>query len=144
MGMSEVIRDGLAADSTLAALLTGGIYSYAQVGRNGISRVTMADAYEAGGFLKPLAVVKAGDAKAVPAIRDSESGWQQMVEVFLYDDGDNGFTTITSARDRVITLLDRQWMSGAGYVRRIGGADDLRDPKLNNAALVRIEFEVKG
>ncbi len=63
--------------------------------------------------------------------------------VYLYDDGDSGYGSITSARDRVIGLLDRQWIDGAGYVRRIGGADDLRDPKLNNAALVRVDFEIR-
>ncbi|HVU10685.1 MAG TPA: hypothetical protein VHD90_05375 [Phototrophicaceae bacterium] len=144
MAISEVIRDALAADGTLAALLTGGVYSYAQIGRNGISRVTTPSAYAAGGFLKPLAVVKASEVKAIPAIRDSDSGSQQVVEIFLYDDGDNGYTTVTSARDRVIALLDRQWMSGVGYLRQVGGADNLRDPKLNNAALVRVDFEVKS
>ena len=48
----------------------------------------------------------------------------------------------TTARDQVVALLDRQWIDGAGYVRRVGGADDQRDPKLNNAALVRVDFEV--
>ena len=142
MAISEAIRDVLAADATLAALATGGIYSYEQTGRNGISRVTTPNAYQPGGFLKPSVVVKAEAAKTVPAIRDSASGAQQMVEVYLYDDGDHGFDTLSSARDRVITLLDRQWLSGIGYLRQISGADNERDPKLNNAALVQIAFTV--
>ena len=59
MAISEVIRDALAADATLVGLLTGGIYSYEQTGRNGISRVTTPTAYN--GFLLPCAVIKAGD-----------------------------------------------------------------------------------
>lgn len=142
MAISEAIRDVLADDTGLAALLTGGVYSYEQTGRNGISRAAMPDAYESGGFLRPCAVVKSGDAGAAVAIRDSASGARQTVEVYLYDDGDSGYGTIASARDMVIALLDRQWVAGAGFVQRRGGADDLRDPKLNNAALARVDFEV--
>src|SRR5579871_5194998 len=108
MAISETIRDVLAADSTLTSLLTGGVYSYAQTGRNGISRITTPNAYQAGGFLRPCAVVKSGDVKTVPAIRDSERSTAEIAEVFVYDDGDNGYSTISSARDRVIALLDRQ------------------------------------
>ena len=142
MAVGEAIRDVLADDAGLAALLTGGIYTYEQTGRNGISRAAMPDAYESGGFLRPCAVVKAGDTRAAAAIRDAASGARQVVEVYLYDDGDNGYGTIASARDLVLALLDRQWIAGAGFVQRRGGADDLRDPKLNNAALARVDFEV--
>lgn len=142
MAISAVIRDVLASDAGLAALLTGGIYSYEQIGRNGISRVTTPDAYAADGFLKPCAIVKGGDARATGAIRDDAPGMRQMVEVYLYDDGDRGYGTITQARDLAAALLDWQWLADAGFARRAGGADDLRDPKLNNAALVRGDFEI--
>lgn len=142
MAIGEVVRDVLADDATLAGLLLGGVYSYEQTGRSGISRVTTPDAYEAGGFLRPCAVVKAGEARAAVAIRDSISGARRIVQVYLYDDGDNGYGAITAARDRVIALLDRQWIEGAGYVRWVIGIEDERDPKLNNAALVRVDFEV--
>ncbi len=140
MGLSEAIRDVLADDATLAALLVGGIYSFEQTGRNGISRVTTPAAYS--DFLLPCAVVKVGDLKAEAAIRDSVAGTRQIVAVYLYDDGDNGYGTILTARDWIVGLLDRMWIDGAGLTRRVGGADELRDPKLNNAALVRLDFEV--
>ena len=142
MAMSEVIRDLLAADTTLAALLVGGIYSFEQTGRSGISRVTTPDAYEADGFLRACAVVKAGDVKTEAAIRDTVSGARQAVSVYLYDDGDNGYGAILTARDLIVMLLDRVWIEGAGWLRRVGGAEDDRDPKLNNAAVVRVDFEV--
>ncbi len=140
MAISEIIRDLLADDVTLAALLIGGIYSDEQTGRSGISRVTTPAAYS--DFLLSCAVVRAGDLKAGAAIRDSLSGVRQTVAIYLYDDGDNGYGTILTARDWIVGLLDRVWIDGAGYLRRVGGADDLRDPKLNNAALVRVDFEV--
>jgi hypothetical protein len=142
MALSEAIRDVLAADVTLAALLVGGIYSHEQTGRNGISRVTTPDAYEADGFLRACAVVKAGEVRAGSAVRDSRAGMRQAVAVSLYDDGDNGYGAILTARDRAVALLDRVWVEGAGFVRRIGGADEGRDAKLNQAALVRVDFEV--
>jgi len=144
MAISESIRDVLAADATLTALLVGGIYSYAQTRRNGISRVTTPDAYEAGGFLRACAIIKASDAKSAASIRDSAAGLRQTVTVYLYDDGDNGYGAILAARDRAVALLDRVWIDGVGYLRRIGGADDERDPKLNNAALARVDFEIVG
>ncbi|MCZ2099716.1 MAG: hypothetical protein LC121_26330 [Anaerolineae bacterium] len=142
MAIGETIRDVLAGDGTLAALLTGGIYSYDETGRNGISRAALPDAFDTDGFLLPCAVVKTGEARAAAAIRDSQSGTRQMVEVYVYNDGDSDYGTITSARELVIGLLDRQWIAGVGFVQRAGGADDLRDPKLNNAALARVDFEV--
>ncbi|MEO8396496.1 MAG: hypothetical protein ABI700_26115 [Chloroflexota bacterium] len=140
MAISETIRDLLADDATLAALLVGGIYSDEQTGRNGISRVTTPDAYS--DFLLSCAIVKAGDLKAQAAIRDSLGGARQTLSVYLYDDGDNGYGTILTARDWIVGLLDRVWIDGAGYMRRVSGAEELRDPKLNNAALVRIDFAV--
>ncbi len=142
--MSEVIRAALAGDAALAGLLTGGLYSYEQTGRNGISRTMTPEAYDAGGggFLRPCAVVKAGEARAASAMRDAVGGLRQKVEVYLYDDGDSGYETITEARDLAVALLDRRWLAGAGYVRHVGGGDDERDAKLNNAALARVEFEV--
>ena len=128
----------------LAGLLVGGVYSFAQTGRNGISRASLPEAFDSeSGFLQPCAVVKAGAVEAAEAIRDSAAGSAQRVEVYLYDDGDSDTTAINAARDRVVALLDRQWIDGAGWLRRIGGVDDQRDPKLNGAAVVRVDFEVK-
>ena len=64
------------------------------------------------------------------------------LEIYLYDDGDNGYGAILTARDRIVSLLDRRWIADAGHLRWVGGGEDLRDPKLNNAALVRADFEV--
>ena len=92
--------------------------------------------------MQPCAVDQGGRGRAAAAIRDSQAGTRQMVEVYLYDDGDSGYGAILTARDLVVALLDRQWIDGAGYLRRVGGAEDERDPKLNNAAVVRVDFEV--
>lgn len=142
--MSEAIRAALAGDAALAALLPGGIYTYAQTGRNGISRATLPAAYGADGFLQPCAVVRARESRQADALRDAAAGRQQTVEVYLYVDGDSdsGYSAITAARDQVVALLDRRWLADAGYLRHSGGADDDRDPKLNNAALVRVDFVV--
>ena len=143
MAISEVIREVLAGDGTLAGLLVGGVYSFAETGRNGISRASLAEAFDdASGFLQPCAVVKAGEVKAADAIRDSAAGSARRVEVYLYDDGDSDYSAINAARDRVAALLDRQWISGAGWLRQVGGADDGRDPKLNGAAVVRVDFNL--
>jgi hypothetical protein len=142
MGVGGVICEALAEDEALVGLLVGGIYAYEQIGRNGMSRVTTPEAYDANGFLKPCAVVKVGEARVGSALRDDRGGVRQRVEVYLYADGDSGYETIREARDVVVAALDRRWVDGAGYVRQVGGAEDMRDAKLNNAALVRVDFEV--
>lgn len=142
MGLSEAVRDVLAADEAVAEGLTGGIYAYAQIGRNGLSRGTTPEAYDANGFLKPCAVVQAGSVERAKALRDDSGGTRQRVEVHLYDDGDSGFSTIRAAAAAVVAALDERWIAGVGYVRHVGGVDDQRDAKLNNAALVRVDFDV--
>jgi hypothetical protein len=143
MGISAVIAGVLAEDDVLAALLVGGIYSYEQTGRNGISRRATPGAYDESGFLRACAVIKAGEMRNAGAIRDDRAGLAQRVEVYLYDDGDSGYGTLLTARDVLVGLIDRAWLEDAGYVRVVGGAEDLRDPKLNNAAVVRVDFEVR-
>jgi hypothetical protein len=130
-------------DAVLMALLVGGLYTFEQTGRSGISRTSTPDAYDAAGFLQPCAVLKAKDARFASPIRDDRTGAVQVLEIDLYDDGDNGYGAILTARDRIISLLDRQWLAGAGSLRWAGGAEDLRDPKLNNAALVHVNFELR-
>ena len=148
MAITEAIREVLAEDDVLAALLVGGIYHYEQTGRSGISRLTTPNAYDAAGFLQPCAVLKAGETREARPIRDTQPGIRQLVEVYLYDDGDSGYGALLTARDLIVALLDRRWIDGAGlgasgaHMRWVGGADDLRDPKLNNAALVRLDFAV--
>jgi hypothetical protein len=138
------VRDFLADDAVLMALLLGGIYSVEQTGRSGISRSSTPDAYDAAGFLQACAVLKAGETRQASPIRDSENGAAQALEIYLYDDGDSGYGAILTARDRILALLDRQWIDEAGYIRWLGGAEDLRDPKLNNAALARVDFELRS
>lgn len=143
MTFISTVQTFLADDAVLMALLVGGLYTVEQSGRSGISRSSTPDAYDAAGFLQPCAVLRAGNVKRVSPIRDHRNGAAQVLEIYLYDDGDSGFGAILTARDRIIALLDRQWLPGAGSLRWAGGAEDLRDPKLNNAALVRVDFDLR-
>lgn len=143
MTFMEAVQIFLADDAVLMALLVGGLYRYEQTGRGGISRTSTPDAYDAAGFLQPCAVLKAGAARQANAIRDDVGGAAQALEIDLYDDGDSGYGAILTARDRIVSLLDKHWLPGAGYIRWAGGSDDQRDPKLNNAALVRVNFELR-
>lgn|GEM_PF-4227285 len=143
MTFISILQDFLADDAVLMALLVGGLYTYEQTGRSGISRSSTPDAYDAAGFLQACAVLKAGAARQTEAIRDETGGATQALEIYLYDDGDSGYGTILTARDRMVALLDRQWIDGAGSLRWAGGVEHLRDPKLNNAVLVRVDFDLR-
>lgn len=139
MSLETDILSVLSADSALSALLSGGFYAYEATDRNGISRATTPSAYVSG-FLRPLTMVRDVGETLFSTVRDVQSGARsvrRMIYVFLYDN--IVFTTIDSAATMVIALLNGKLVGSHGrceYLRLFRQ----RDPLLNNAAMIRIDF----
>ena len=55
------------ADATLAAILTGGVYTSGAVGELGITRETTSAAFDSNGYLKPCALVRQCALDGAPA-----------------------------------------------------------------------------
>jgi hypothetical protein len=143
MTTTTTIKNLLAADATLMAALTGGVYTVEELGRGGVSRGTLPAAYDP--YLKPLAVVRCeGIREMRPAFDGVNVVVREAVSITFYADGDAGFETLHAARARVFTLLHGVSLSGAGRAWWTRGEDDLRDPKFNNAAILRAEYEIEG
>lgn len=145
MSAASAIDTVLSADATLTGLLTGGIYKATDLARLEINRVDVPGAYDANGFMRPMALIKARD--QVPSLLIPDAGerfmdTRQIVEIWLYNDGANGFTTIDSAANRIYTLLHEQRLEGLYRVKWANLIEHMRDPKMGLAAFNRIDFSV--
>jgi hypothetical protein len=143
MTTTTTIKNLLAADSTLMAALTGGVYTVEELGRVGISRGTLPSAHDP--YLKPLAVIRCeGIRETRPAFDGTAVVVREAVSITFYADGDAGYDALVAARARAFTLLHGITLSGAGRAWWTRSEDDLHDPKLNNACILRAEYEIEG
>jgi len=114
MAVDDDVRTVLAADSTLMALLTGGVYTWTTTGKLFISRDNTATstAFDADGTLKPCCVVKSRSAVPVPTLTDPLplQGERTVLELWFYQD--DGYTTIESAKQRAFKLLHEACIEG--------------------------------
>lgn len=143
--ITQVIQAVLAADSTLTSILTGGIYRFEETGRNGIGRDSTPNAYSEDGFLLPSAVLHPRAILPWGGLQDSSDQSQstrQMVEVYLYADGDTGYEALETARNRIYTLLHHTFLDGAGHLKKVEETEAMPDPVLNNASVWRLVFSV--
>jgi hypothetical protein len=149
MSFETTIKALLAADGTLGATLTGGVYAYsADTRRLGITRDMSPSPFDPStGFLRPCALVKARDQIPAGGLRDSDQQYaslRQVVEVWLYNDGDAGYTTLETARAQIYKDLEDVGLVGGGIVSWINDLNNIRDPELDLAAALRIDFVVNG
>ena len=149
----EIVRDLLAADSTLVSLLTGGFYAYSDTTRSGFSRIVTPQAYnqnvgtQQAGNLKPLVVVKERAMTPRQGITDESTGYittQQVIELWFYEDGDSGYSIIEQARDRAFSLLNNVPASQGFQYMWSQDVNNLRDTELNEASLIRSDYRFIG
>jgi len=146
MSFEDEIYTKLNADSTLLASLTGGMFRGETIKSTGINRTNTPTAYATNGTLKPLGVVRGRDMNAIPAIKTPKDGTRlirQVVEVYLYSDADAGWTTLNTAKDRVLTLLDMKPLTSAFPLQFVNEVV-FRETPMQNACAIRLEFAVTG
>lgn len=148
MSLEADVKAKLAADvgmGKIATLLTGGIYTFDDTGREGISTRTTPGAF-ANGLLKPCVVVKCRAQIYDGGPRDvGLASYRAVVELWFYDDGDTGYTTIEAAQARAFVILDNYPIGTHSYVVRwLSNTIKDRDPELGNAAMLRTDYEVRG
>jgi hypothetical protein len=106
MSLEDSIKAVLAADSTFAGLMTGGIYAYEDTGLLGFSRDSIPAAFDSNGLVKPSCVVKAR--ALIPDQQITDEGGQamsyrQVVEIWFYEA--LGYDTIHAVTVRAFALL---------------------------------------
>ncbi len=144
MSAEDDVKTILAADATLSALLTGGVLTFDETGRQGLSRGGTPAVFDATtGLLMPCAVVKARARMADGAIVDEagqETSTRQVVEVWVYQDGDAGYSAIDTALARVYTLLHAKHVGDAAVLWAGNTVVRERDPALENASVGRGDY----
>lgn len=130
--LRSAVKALLAADTTLMATLTGGVYD-----RRGINRTLTPAAYSSTtGALLPCAVITQ---EATAPKGDAEFDFETIYfQVWLYEEEGNAYAAIDVARDRVRALLHRQVVTisagGIHEIRHVEGMGDFVDETLNAEA----------
>jgi hypothetical protein len=134
------------ADTTLMAILTGGVWTKEATGVEGITRETAGTAFDTNGYLKPCALVRERDLVPDGVVRDllaQVASATQTVEIYVYADAGAGYSAIQSAKARLYHLFEGyqfadsfevMWSNSLGNLRELGA--------LKNAAMSRIDFVV--
>lgn len=124
MSLADDIQTVLAADVSLAMILTGGVHT----GRE-MTRQDMPTAFDANGEILPCALVKTEVELAWGPFRSSSRAY---LRVFLYQR--DGYAAIEAARERIFSLLHRQKLSTEYNTWEFMHADDVggqEDPALS-------------
>jgi hypothetical protein len=96
----------LQADAALEAVLTGGIYVYGELGREGITQDSCPDCFDSDGYLLPCAIVKQrGEIPTFEAgdMERQETSANVVVEIYIYEDVT--YTAIDAAKPLIYRLL---------------------------------------
>ncbi len=146
MSIETELRDYLAGDATLVALLDGGIYAWdEETNRNGVTLNDTPAAFDEFGVLLPCAVVKAPETQNWGGIRDRKVASQSTrIEIYVYDEGRNSRdTAVLPAYDRIVALTDAEFIEGVGHMRHYHRLD-IRDIDMSNALVTKADFQVVG
>lgn len=144
---ADTIKAALAADTTLMAYLTGGIWTPATAGRLGISRINTPSAYDSTtGLMKPCLLIKADAGAPDNGVMDDSTAHlsvRDVVRLWFYADGDAGYATIRNARARAYALLHGKALTGLYGLRWFGEVLEGHDPTLENACFERDDYECR-
>ena len=150
MSVADDMKATAVADSGAGGvytLLTGGIYTFADTGRLGIGNNKPAAAFDTTTRkLKPCGVVKARPQVADGQIADDvtqDVSYRQVVEWWLYADGDAGYGTLETVAARLFVLFHGKVASGR-ISRWLYTMEQSREDALQEAAMLRVDFETLG
>jgi hypothetical protein len=138
----QLVYDRLAADETLTDILTGGVYFADDLPGEGITKKTYPDVWN-GVRLKPFAVVKGRGVIPTFDVRDKEAqltSTNQVIEIWLYNDRDAGYTTIKQARDQIYTLLHERPVTGTFALWFDQELKMPRADELGSAVTLRLDY----
>lgn len=144
MSRESDFKTRMEADTTLMATLTGGVFTSASVGRDGITRTSAAAAFDSSGYLKPCALVKQRGLIPDLVVNDQEAGVAsatQVVEIWLYQD--SGYDSIDTALNRLFVLFHGHSFTDSFPVEWLGTLDrEVDEGALNGASMARQEYLV--
>ncbi len=104
MSINAAIQSLLLADSTLMAVLTGGVYDTGE-----ITRQLAPGAFDANGEIKPCVLIKSGNEIS---LESKIQAVQTPLMLYLYQR--SGYTAIDAALARIYSLLNQRHIGASG------------------------------
>lgn len=144
MSIEADFETRMEADSTLMAILTGGVYTAGALGVLGINRTDTPAAFDSNGYLRPCALVR--ERPLVPDLQVNDfleqvASATQVVEIYIYQD--TGYTSIDTALDRLFTLFFGHQFNGTFPLEWTGTLKRERDQgSLDGKSMARMEWLV--
>jgi len=146
---AKLIKDYLATDTGAGkwnTILTGGTFVYEDAGRFGISRQSLASAYDTTtGLLKPCSMIRERSLVPIPGVYDPNkklAGVQVMIEIYVLGDGDAGYDTIDAALARAYYLLQGHRLTGWFDCQLTARFNRLREAELTDACKGRADYRI--
>lgn len=143
--------DRIVADATIMATLTGGCFKSENVGIEGLTRETTGAAFDANGFLKPVALCKQRTRVPDRMIVDSLAqiaSIVQTVEIYIYQEakaGANSYDAIDAAVARLYILFHGVPFADSYPVEYTNLIDRIRDNgALRGCSMAKMDFQVRS
>lgn len=144
MSREEQIATILQADSSLTAILSGGIFVSGDLGPAGITRDSCPDCFDADGYLLPCAIVKQrGDIPTFEAgdVAGKVTSANQVIELWLYQD--TTYTAIDAAKPNIYRLLQGAVLPDSFEIYLSNTLSRQRDTgALQDASMERVDYVV--
>lgn len=137
------IANLLKADSTFSSLVPGGIYTFDDTGRQGLSGTMTPNIFD-GAVLKTCCLVRQWGRIYFAGIRDWDARareFAQRVNVFIYSEE---ITELNEAKNRAIEVIGDRFNSDLGFVEVVDIEDSRRAEELQGAYMAIISFDVMG
>lgn len=135
----------LKTNANLVSIVTGGIYTYAEVGRNGLSPSRTPTAYDSTGALLPTILVRVPHKQEFFGVRDvakQVKSFRLIAEIFFYIDGNSAVSTFTTMYNEVTKTLDDRFLNNVGRMRELRQVGYDYDPDMNNALFLRTDYQI--
>jgi len=144
MSRESQIAALLQADSSLTAILSGGIFVSGDLGPAGITRDSCPDCFDADGYLLPCAIVKQrGD---IPTFEAGDTAAKvtsanQVVELWLYQD--TTYAAIDAAKPIIFSILQGAVLPDSFEIYLANTLSRQRDTgALQDASMERVDYVV--
>lgn len=147
--MESLFQDLIEANTAIMTLLTGGIYTFAELGPSGLvkSNPVCASAFTTSNgisVIKPCGVIRVRVETPNAFRSDSntrEAAFDGVVEFWLYQD--KNYDVINSVSVKISRLLRLRAFSGIGLVQSAGSLSNLVAPEFQNVSLRRDDYRFK-
>jgi len=138
-----LVADDDEDEGGVATLLTGGIYTKADTGPDGINQVSTPDAFDEDTLLLLPSALICARGQIPTGVRNRAAQYtstRQVVEIYLYNH--SSYAVLYQARTRIYKLLQDQRFTSVYGCHLVNQIDDERAEELDNATLIRADYQI--